>query len=68
LKIKLTGPQDSHSAQVASIDQQRHIMQYIRDLNGWLEQEVADRRQRLDDIVTLVDQLGEEVRNIRAEG
>ena len=43
-------------------------MDYMRQLNTWLEQEVHERRQRLDDIVTLVDRLGEDVRNIQVEG
>ena len=43
-------------------------MDYMRQLNTWLEQEVHERRQRLDDIVTLVDRLGEDVRNIQIEG
>jgi len=44
------------------------MMDYMRQLNTWLEQEVQERRQRLDDIVTLVDRLGEDVRNIQIEG
>ena len=44
-------------AQVATIEQQREIMRYMRSLNEWLERDVQDRQQEIRDVSRRVDQL-----------
>ena len=53
----LTFTQESRLAQVATIDQQREIMRYMRGLNEWLERDVHDRQSEIRAVAARVDQL-----------
>ena len=38
--------QENHLAQLATVDQQRELMRYMRGLNEWLERDVYDRQSK----------------------
>jgi hypothetical protein len=44
-------------AQLATVDQQRELMRYMRGLNEWLERDVHDRQSELRGVSARVDQL-----------
>lgn len=44
-------------AHVATIEQQREIMRYMRGLNEWLERDVQDRQEEIRAVTGRVDQL-----------
>ena len=46
-------------AHVATIEQQREIMRYLRGLNEWLERDVQDRHEEIRAVTTRVDELRE---------
>ena len=49
--------QENRLAQLATIDQQREIMRYMRGLNEWLERDVHDRQEEIRAVAARVDQL-----------
>ncbi|KAJ6463887.1 hypothetical protein C8R45DRAFT_502593 [Mycena sanguinolenta] len=53
---------ENRLAQLATVDQQRELMRYMRGLNEWLERDVRDRQAELRGVVARVDQLREEMR------
>ena len=60
--------QENRLAQLATVDQQRELMRYMRGLNEWLERDVYDRQSELRGIVARVDQLSHDIRGMRAQG
>ncbi|KAG1873070.1 hypothetical protein DFJ58DRAFT_409903 [Suillus subalutaceus] len=44
-------------AQLATVDQQRELMRYMRGLNEWLERDVQDRQAELRGVTARVDEL-----------
>ena len=60
--------QENRLAQLATVDQQRELMRYMRGLNEWLERDVYDRQSELRNVVARVDQLSRDIRGIRAQG
>ncbi|EGO01064.1 hypothetical protein SERLA73DRAFT_151625 [Serpula lacrymans var. lacrymans S7.3] len=48
-------------AQLATVDQQRELMRYMRGLNEWLERDVSDRQSELRGVSARVDQLRNEL-------
>ncbi|KAI6020171.1 hypothetical protein PISMIDRAFT_203785 [Pisolithus microcarpus 441] len=44
-------------AQVATVDQQRELMRYMRGLNEWLGRDVNDRHAELQGVAARIDQL-----------
>ncbi len=58
-------------AQVATIEQQREIMRYMRSLNEWLERDVHDRQDELRAVsnqVASLHRLMHDVLNRQPEG
>jgi hypothetical protein len=53
--------QENRLAQMASIDQQREIMRYMRGLNEWLERDVHDRQAEMRGVSARVDQLRQDL-------
>lgn len=43
-------------------------MRYMRGLNEWLERDVHDRQSELRGVVARVDQLRDDIRNVRMQG
>ena len=43
--------QENRLAQLATVDQQRELMRYMRGLNEWLERDVYDRQSELRGVV-----------------
>jgi hypothetical protein len=43
-------------------------MRYMWGLNEWLERDVYDRQLELRDVVAHVEQLGHDIRGMRAQG
>lgn len=71
--IKLTheSPQENRLAQVATIEQQREIMRYLRNLNDWLDRDVHDRQSEIRSVTERVDFLSNllnQVLQTRGEG
>ena len=60
--------QENRLAQLATVDQQRELMRYMRGLNEWLERDVYDRQSELRGVVARVEQLSHDIRGIRAQG
>ena len=60
--------QESRLAQLATVDQQRELMRYMRGLNEWLERDVYDRQSELRGVIARVEQLSQDIRGIRAQG
>jgi hypothetical protein len=57
--------QENRLAQLATVDQQRELMRYMRGLNEWLERDVHNRQSELWGVVARVDQLRDDIRGIR---
>lgn len=60
--------QENRLAQLATVDQQRELMRYMRGLNEWLERDVYDRQNELRGVVARVDELRDQLRNMRVPG
>ena len=60
--------QENRLAQLATVDQQRELMRYMRGLNEWLERDVYDRQSELRGVVACVEQLRHDIRGMRAQG
>jgi hypothetical protein len=60
--------QENRLAQLASIDQQREIMRYMRALNEWLDRDVRDRQSELRGVSARVDQLREDLGRMATGG
>lgn len=63
----LTILQENRLAQLATVDQQRELMRYMRGLNGWLERDVRDRQSELRGVIARVDQLRDDLRGMRSQ-
>ena len=59
--------QENRLAQLATVDQQRELMRYMRGLNGWLERDVRDRQSELRGVIARVDQLRDDLRGMRSQ-
>jgi hypothetical protein len=46
---------------MATVDQQRELMRYMRGLNEWLERDVHDRQAELRGVSARVDQLRNDI-------
>ncbi|KAL0952250.1 hypothetical protein HGRIS_006540 [Hohenbuehelia grisea] len=55
---------ENRLAQLATVDQQRELMRYMRGLNEWLERDVHDRQAELRGVFARVEQLANYVRNV----
>jgi hypothetical protein len=64
----LLSRQENRLAQLATVDQQRELMRYMRGLNEWLERDVHDRQSELRGVVARVDQLRDDIRGIQQNG
>ena len=60
--------QEIRLAQLATVDQQRELMRYMRGLNEYLERDVYDRQSELRGVVARLEQLNYDIRHIRAQG
>ena len=49
--------QENRHAQVATIDQQREMMRYLRGLNEWLERDVRDRQDEMRSVAERINEL-----------
>ncbi|CAA7269900.1 unnamed protein product [Cyclocybe aegerita] len=56
---------ENRLAQLATVDQQRELMRYMRGLNEWLERDVHDRQSELRGVVARVDQLSDYIRDMQ---
>ncbi len=61
-------PQENRLAHLATADQQRELMRYMRGLNEWLEQDVHDRQNEIRGVHDRVDRLGQDVRKLLCTG
>ncbi|KDR74957.1 hypothetical protein GALMADRAFT_570107 [Galerina marginata CBS 339.88] len=59
---------ENRLAQLATVDQQRELMRYMRGLNEWLERDVHDRQSEIRGVVARVEQLGHDLRGIQMQG
>jgi hypothetical protein len=59
-----TCSQENRLAQLATVDQQRELMRYMRGLNEWLERDVYDRQSEFRGVVAHVEQLSHDIRGI----
>lgn len=59
--------QENRLAQLATVDQQRELMRYMRGLNGWLERDVRDRQSELRGVIARVDQLRDDLQGMRTQ-
>jgi len=66
--LSLFKSQENRLFQLATVNQQREFMRYLRDLNGWLERDVHDRQSELRGIAARVDQLRDDLHDIRTQG
>lgn len=53
--------QENRLAQLATVDQQRELMRYMRGLNEWLERDVHDRQAELRGVSARVDRLRDDL-------
>lgn len=60
--------QGNRLAQLATVEQQREIMRYMRGLNEWLERDVHDRQSEIRGVVARVEQLGHDLRGLQMRG
>lgn len=60
--------QENRLAQLATVDQQRELMRYMRGLNEWLERDVHDRQSEIRGVVARVDQLSSDLRGLQRRG
>lgn len=60
--------QENRLAQLATVDQQRELMRYMRGLNEWLEQDVHDRQNEIRGVRDRVERLGQDVRSLLSRG
>lgn len=51
---------------MATVDQQRELMRYMRGLNGWLERDVHDRQAELLGVSARLDQLRADLNQLGA--
>ncbi|EFI27493.1 hypothetical protein CC1G_15528 [Coprinopsis cinerea okayama7 len=59
---------ENRLAQLATVDQQRELMRYMRGLNEWLERDVYDRQNELRGVMARVEALRDELRNMQTAG
>ncbi|KAF9530522.1 hypothetical protein CPB83DRAFT_165178 [Crepidotus variabilis] len=59
---------ENRLAQLATVDQQRELMRYMRGLNEWLERDVHDRQNEIERVYRRVDQLGQDLRHMQMRG
>ncbi|KAF9557793.1 hypothetical protein CPC08DRAFT_764341 [Agrocybe pediades] len=59
---------ENRLAQLATVDQQRELMRYMRGLNEWLERDVHDRQSEIRGVVARVEQLGRDLHGIQMQG
>ncbi|KAF8054910.1 hypothetical protein FPV67DRAFT_1751788 [Lyophyllum atratum] len=59
---------ENRDAQSASVGQQRELMRYMRSLNEWLARDTSDRQDELRGLNARVDQLRQDILNIRVGG
>ena len=52
-----TSLQDNRTAQLASIDQIREVMRYLRDFNDWHGRDVEDRHAEIRGLNARIDQI-----------
>ena len=69
LHIVLSHPvsKENRLAQLATVDQQRELMRYMRGLNEWLERDVHERQSELENVVARVNQLSHDIRGMREQ-
>ena len=60
--------QENRLAQLATVDQQRELMRYMRGLNEWLERDVYDRQNEIQGVLARVERLSDDIRGIRGQG
>ncbi len=60
--------QETRTAQVASVDQQRELTRYLTELNRWLQRDVDDRRNEITAVLQHVIALGQAVQGLQARG
>ncbi|KAF8180095.1 hypothetical protein BJ912DRAFT_907398, partial [Pholiota molesta] len=56
---------ENRLAQLATVEQQRELMRYMRGLNEWLERDVHDRQSEIRGVVARVDQLSNDLRGMQ---
>ncbi|KAF8958935.1 hypothetical protein BDZ97DRAFT_1761747 [Flammula alnicola] len=59
---------ENRLAQLATVDQQRELMRYMRGLNEWLERDVHDRQSEIRGVVARVEQLSHDLRGMQMRG
>lgn len=57
--------QEQRLAQLATVDQQRELMKYMKGLNQWLERDVKNRREEFKDVFQTVEDLRRQIRGMR---
>ncbi|KAJ7922246.1 hypothetical protein B0H13DRAFT_2411739 [Mycena leptocephala] len=55
-------------AQLATVDQQRELMRYMRGLNEWLPRDVHDRQAALQGVIARVERLSANIQTMAARG
>ncbi len=65
--MSLISLQENRLAQLATVDQQRELMRYMRGLNEWLARDVHDRQAELRGVAARVDDLTDYIRRLGAQ-
>jgi hypothetical protein len=52
---------ENRLAQLATVEQQRELMRYMRGLNEWLETDVRDRQTELREVGFRIDELRRDI-------
>lgn len=60
--------QETRRAQLTAIDEQREVMRYVWDFNGWLARQVQERRAGYEEVSVRVDRMRDEVGRLSRRG
>ena len=60
--------QDQRLAQLATVDQQRELMKYMKTLNEWMERDTRNRREEFRDVFQTVQDLRRQIKGMRKKG
>jgi len=63
-----TRTKENRLAQLATVDQQREVMGYLRGLNEWLELDVHNRQSEIKGIYTTVNQISRDIHEMQTRG
>ncbi|KAF8195011.1 hypothetical protein BJ912DRAFT_957910 [Pholiota molesta] len=53
--------QETRLAQLATIEQQRELIQYVQGLHEWLERDAVERKSERENLVSRIDRLNSDI-------